>query len=174
MINFIHRMSVCLFFCTASAPVFFHNPVRVIATLGKDAFLECKPRASPKPRITWKREDRRIQPNKRWEIPLIHLEIKFALRWTGKPSRMYPVFARQWLGGAPASLWPWQAIEHAWKLNEMNLFKCSCYDLGCLDVRKAAALCLKAWSAAPIHWRSTDVLTLEGKHLGYFILANKK
>uniref|UniRef100_A0A3P9MEP4 Contactin-5 n=1 Tax=Oryzias latipes TaxID=8090 RepID=A0A3P9MEP4_ORYLA len=49
----------------ASAPVFFHNPVRVIATLGKDAFLECKPRASPKPRITWKREDRRIQPNKR-------------------------------------------------------------------------------------------------------------
>uniref|UniRef100_A0A3P9H9S5 Contactin-5 n=1 Tax=Oryzias latipes TaxID=8090 RepID=A0A3P9H9S5_ORYLA len=49
----------------ASAPVFFHNPVRVIATLGKDAFLECKPRASPKPRIAWKREDRRIQPNKR-------------------------------------------------------------------------------------------------------------
>uniref|UniRef100_A0A3B3B5U3 Contactin-5 n=1 Tax=Oryzias melastigma TaxID=30732 RepID=A0A3B3B5U3_ORYME len=49
----------------ASAPVFFQNPVRVIATLGKDAYLECKPRASPKPRITWKREDRRIQPSKR-------------------------------------------------------------------------------------------------------------
>ncbi|CAB1447362.1 unnamed protein product [Pleuronectes platessa] len=49
----------------ASAPVFVPNPVRVIATLGKDVSLECKPRASPKPRITWKRGDRRIQPNKR-------------------------------------------------------------------------------------------------------------
>uniref|UniRef100_A0A8C2WWA5 Contactin-5 n=1 Tax=Cyclopterus lumpus TaxID=8103 RepID=A0A8C2WWA5_CYCLU len=36
----------------ASAPVFVHNPVRVIATLGKDISLDCKPRASPKPRIT--------------------------------------------------------------------------------------------------------------------------
>ncbi|XP_008307194.2 contactin-5 [Cynoglossus semilaevis] len=49
----------------ASAPVFVPNPVRVIATLGKDVSLECKPRASPKPRITWKRGDRRLQPNKR-------------------------------------------------------------------------------------------------------------
>uniref|UniRef100_A0A8C4DFH1 Contactin-5 n=1 Tax=Dicentrarchus labrax TaxID=13489 RepID=A0A8C4DFH1_DICLA len=44
----------------ASAPVFVHNPLRIIATLGKDVLLECKPRASPKPRITWKRGDRRI------------------------------------------------------------------------------------------------------------------
>uniref|UniRef100_A0A8D3CIF5 Contactin-5 n=1 Tax=Scophthalmus maximus TaxID=52904 RepID=A0A8D3CIF5_SCOMX len=50
----------------ASAPVFVPNPIRVIATLGKDVSLECKPRASPKPRITWKRGDRRIQPNKRY------------------------------------------------------------------------------------------------------------
>ncbi|XP_028320598.1 contactin-5 isoform X3 [Gouania willdenowi] len=49
----------------ASAPIFVPNPVRVIATLGKDVLLECKPRASPKPRITWKRGDRRIQLNKR-------------------------------------------------------------------------------------------------------------
>ncbi|XP_019742951.1 contactin-5 [Hippocampus comes] len=49
----------------ASAPVFVPNPVRVIATLGKDAFIECKPRASPKPRVTWRRADRRIQPSKR-------------------------------------------------------------------------------------------------------------
>uniref|UniRef100_A0A7N6BLJ1 Contactin-5 n=1 Tax=Anabas testudineus TaxID=64144 RepID=A0A7N6BLJ1_ANATE len=49
----------------ASAPVFIPNPIRVIATLGKDVSLECKPRASPKPRIAWKRGDRRIQPNKR-------------------------------------------------------------------------------------------------------------
>uniref|UniRef100_A0A671Y138 Contactin-5 n=1 Tax=Sparus aurata TaxID=8175 RepID=A0A671Y138_SPAAU len=49
----------------ASAPVFVHNPVRVIATLGKDVSLECKPRASPKPRITWKRGDRRIQLSRR-------------------------------------------------------------------------------------------------------------
>lgn len=52
--------------CTASAPVFLHNPVRVIATLGKDVSLECKPRASPKPRITWKRADRRIQQSRRY------------------------------------------------------------------------------------------------------------
>lgn len=55
---------------TASAPVFVPNPVRVIATLGKDVSLECKPRASPKPRITWKRGDRRIQPNKRYSSSL--------------------------------------------------------------------------------------------------------
>ncbi|KAK1899962.1 Contactin-5, partial [Dissostichus eleginoides] len=49
----------------ALAPVFVHNPVRVIATLGKDILLECKPKASPKPRITWKRGDRRIQQSRR-------------------------------------------------------------------------------------------------------------
>ncbi|MED6281314.1 Contactin-5 [Characodon lateralis] len=49
----------------ASPPIFVPNPIRVIATLGKDVSLECKPRASPKPRITWKRGDRRVQPNKR-------------------------------------------------------------------------------------------------------------
>uniref|UniRef100_A0A7N5ZTM8 Contactin-5 n=1 Tax=Anabas testudineus TaxID=64144 RepID=A0A7N5ZTM8_ANATE len=54
----------------ASAPVFIPNPIRVIATLGKDVSLECKPRASPKPRIAWKRGDRRIQPNKRYSSAL--------------------------------------------------------------------------------------------------------
>lgn len=54
------------FSCTASAPVFVSNPIRVIATLGKDVSLECKPRASPKPRITWRRGDRKIQPSKRY------------------------------------------------------------------------------------------------------------
>uniref|UniRef100_A0A8C6NM36 Contactin-5 n=1 Tax=Nothobranchius furzeri TaxID=105023 RepID=A0A8C6NM36_NOTFU len=49
----------------ASPPLFVTNPVRVIATLGKDVSLECKPRASPKPRITWRRADRKLQPNKR-------------------------------------------------------------------------------------------------------------
>uniref|UniRef100_A0A8C6S4A8 Contactin-5 n=1 Tax=Neogobius melanostomus TaxID=47308 RepID=A0A8C6S4A8_9GOBI len=49
----------------ASPPVFVLNPVHIIATLGKDVLLECKPKASPKPRITWKRGDRRIVPNKR-------------------------------------------------------------------------------------------------------------
>ncbi|XP_067101932.1 contactin-5 [Osmerus mordax] len=49
----------------ASAPIFYSNPVRIIATLGKDVSLECKPRASPKPRITWRRGDRRIQPSRR-------------------------------------------------------------------------------------------------------------
>lgn len=54
----------------ASAPVFVSNPVRVVATLGKDVLLECKPRASPKPRVTWKRNDRRIQPGKRYSKSL--------------------------------------------------------------------------------------------------------
>ncbi|KAJ7990097.1 hypothetical protein DPEC_G00296750 [Dallia pectoralis] len=49
----------------ASAPVFNPNPIRLIATLGKDVSLECKPKASPKPRVTWRRGDRRIQPNRR-------------------------------------------------------------------------------------------------------------
>lgn len=49
----------------ASPPVFVPNPIQIIATLGKDVLLECKPKASPKPRITWKRGDRRVVPNKR-------------------------------------------------------------------------------------------------------------
>ncbi|XP_057684850.1 contactin-5-like [Corythoichthys intestinalis] len=49
----------------ALAPVFVPNPVRVLATLGKDAFIDCKPRASPKPQITWRRGVRSIQPNQR-------------------------------------------------------------------------------------------------------------
>lgn len=52
----------------ASAPVFVNNPLWVIATLGKDVSLDCKPRASPKPRILWKRGDRRIQQNKRYQM----------------------------------------------------------------------------------------------------------
>ncbi|KAA0714687.1 Contactin-5 Precursor [Triplophysa tibetana] len=49
----------------ASAPIFSTNPVRLIATVGRDVSLECRPRASPKPRITWKRNDRRVQPSRR-------------------------------------------------------------------------------------------------------------
>ncbi|CAL8348820.1 unnamed protein product [Arctogadus glacialis] len=50
----------------ASPPVFVPNPVRVIATLGKDVSLACKPRASPKPRVTWRRADsRRLQQSNR-------------------------------------------------------------------------------------------------------------
>uniref|UniRef100_A0A8K9UNK6 Contactin-5 n=1 Tax=Oncorhynchus mykiss TaxID=8022 RepID=A0A8K9UNK6_ONCMY len=49
----------------ASPPVFSPNPVRLIATLGKDMLLGCRPRASPKPRVTWRRGDRRIQPSRR-------------------------------------------------------------------------------------------------------------
>uniref|UniRef100_A0A8C1TKK7 Contactin-5 n=1 Tax=Cyprinus carpio TaxID=7962 RepID=A0A8C1TKK7_CYPCA len=45
----------------ASAPMFSTNPVRLIATVGKDVSLECRPRASPKPRISWRKSDRRVQ-----------------------------------------------------------------------------------------------------------------
>uniref|UniRef100_A0AAR2KI38 Contactin-5 n=1 Tax=Pygocentrus nattereri TaxID=42514 RepID=A0AAR2KI38_PYGNA len=41
----------------ASAPMFNTNTVTIIATMGKDISLECRPRASPKPRITWKKGD---------------------------------------------------------------------------------------------------------------------
>lgn len=65
--SIIYCLSLFFFsFFLASAPVFVDNPVWVIATLGKDVSLDCKPRASPKPRILWKRGDRRIQPNKRY------------------------------------------------------------------------------------------------------------
>uniref|UniRef100_A0A671MK57 Contactin-5 n=1 Tax=Sinocyclocheilus anshuiensis TaxID=1608454 RepID=A0A671MK57_9TELE len=45
----------------ASAPMFSTNPFRLIATVGKDVSLECRPRASPKPRISWRKNDRRVQ-----------------------------------------------------------------------------------------------------------------
>ncbi|KAK1784703.1 hypothetical protein P4O66_003383 [Electrophorus voltai] len=48
----------------ASAPVFSANPVTTIATVGKEVSLECRPRASPKPRITWKKGERRIQASR--------------------------------------------------------------------------------------------------------------
>lgn len=57
---------ICVCFKTASAPVFSTNPVRLIATVGKDVSLECRPRASPKPRISWRKNDRRVQPSRRW------------------------------------------------------------------------------------------------------------
>ncbi|XP_058243968.1 contactin-5 isoform X2 [Hemibagrus wyckioides] len=49
----------------ASAPVFSSNAATVIATVGRDASLECRPRASPKPRITWRKGDRKIQSSRR-------------------------------------------------------------------------------------------------------------
>ncbi|XP_055029794.2 contactin-5 isoform X2 [Misgurnus anguillicaudatus] len=49
----------------ASAPIFSTNPIRLIATVGRDVSLECRPRASPKPRITWKKNDRRVQVSRR-------------------------------------------------------------------------------------------------------------
>uniref|UniRef100_A0AAY4E4G7 Contactin-5 n=1 Tax=Denticeps clupeoides TaxID=299321 RepID=A0AAY4E4G7_9TELE len=49
----------------ASAPMFKTTSVKVIATVGKDVSLECRPQASPKPRVSWRKGDRRIQPSKR-------------------------------------------------------------------------------------------------------------
>ncbi|XP_035288959.1 contactin-5-like isoform X2 [Anguilla anguilla] len=49
----------------ASAPSFQPSHVRLIATVGRDVSLECKPRASPRATITWRRGDRRLQTNKR-------------------------------------------------------------------------------------------------------------
>ena len=77
--------------CTASAPVFVPNPIRVIATLGKDVSLECKPRASPKPRITWRRGDRKIQPSRRYSLPVIHPDLK----WTCLHTRLLIVSERR-------------------------------------------------------------------------------
>ncbi|XP_053356223.1 contactin-5 [Clarias gariepinus] len=52
----------------ASAPVFSANKVSVIATVGKDIYLECRPRASPKPRITWRRGDSKISSSRRMVV----------------------------------------------------------------------------------------------------------
>ncbi|KAJ8342773.1 hypothetical protein SKAU_G00327010 [Synaphobranchus kaupii] len=49
----------------ASAPSFQPSHVRLIATVGRDVSLECKPRASPRATITWRKGDRRLQTNKR-------------------------------------------------------------------------------------------------------------
>uniref|UniRef100_A0AAQ5Z6R6 Contactin-5 n=1 Tax=Amphiprion ocellaris TaxID=80972 RepID=A0AAQ5Z6R6_AMPOC len=46
--------------------IYLKQKVMLILMKLGDVSLECKPRASPKPRITWKRGDRRIQPNKRY------------------------------------------------------------------------------------------------------------
>ncbi|XP_062861152.1 contactin-5 [Trichomycterus rosablanca] len=52
----------------ASAPVFSDNTATIIATIGKDVSLECRPRASPRPKITWKKGDKKIQINKRIKL----------------------------------------------------------------------------------------------------------
>ncbi|XP_076850382.1 contactin-5 isoform X2 [Brachyhypopomus gauderio] len=52
----------------ASAPVFSASPVTIIATVGKEVSLECRPRASPKPRVTWKKGDRRVQASRRISV----------------------------------------------------------------------------------------------------------
>ncbi|KAJ8405912.1 hypothetical protein AAFF_G00313490 [Aldrovandia affinis] len=52
----------------ASAPSFPSSHVSLIATMGKDVSLDCKPRASPKATITWRKGDRMVQPNKRISV----------------------------------------------------------------------------------------------------------
>ncbi|XP_075892817.1 contactin-5 isoform X2 [Nelusetta ayraudi] len=95
----------------ASAPVFVNNPVRVVATLGKDVSLECKPRASPKPRITWKRNDRRIQPSKR--IMLLRNNTLKIVNSSRADEGNYVCRAENQLGSAEmtASLWVKDAMR---------------------------------------------------------------
>ncbi|KAI5085273.1 contactin-5, partial [Silurus meridionalis] len=49
----------------ASAPVFSTNTASIMATMGKDVSMECRPQASPKPRISWRKGDRKLQNSRR-------------------------------------------------------------------------------------------------------------
>ncbi|RMC07378.1 hypothetical protein DUI87_16843 [Hirundo rustica rustica] len=55
----------------ASAPTFPLNQMRktIIVTKGQEVVIECKPQASPKPTITWKKGDKALRENKR-SLPL--------------------------------------------------------------------------------------------------------
>lgn len=57
------------FFPTASAPTFPLNQMRktIIITKGQEVVIECKPQASPKPTITWKKGDKALRESKRSE-----------------------------------------------------------------------------------------------------------
>lgn len=59
----------CHFSLTASAPTFPLNQMRktIIITKGQEVVIECKPQASPKPTITWKKGDKALRENKRSE-----------------------------------------------------------------------------------------------------------
>ncbi|NWV12257.1 CNTN5 protein, partial [Ptilonorhynchus violaceus] len=54
----------------ASAPTFPLNQMRktIIVTKGQEVVIECKPQASPKPTITWKKGDKVLRENKRITI----------------------------------------------------------------------------------------------------------
>ncbi|EMP36137.1 Contactin-5 [Chelonia mydas] len=51
----------------ASAPTFALNQMKktLIITRGQEVVIECKPQASPKPTITWKKGDKAVRGNKR-------------------------------------------------------------------------------------------------------------
>uniref|UniRef100_A0A674K6G6 Contactin-5 n=1 Tax=Terrapene triunguis TaxID=2587831 RepID=A0A674K6G6_9SAUR len=51
----------------ASAPTFTLNQMKktIIITRGQEVVIECKPQASPKPTITWKKGDKAVRENKR-------------------------------------------------------------------------------------------------------------
>ncbi|NXL66870.1 CNTN5 protein, partial [Chordeiles acutipennis] len=54
----------------ASAPTFPLNQMRktIIITKGQEVVIECKPQASPKPTITWKKGDKALRESKRITI----------------------------------------------------------------------------------------------------------
>ncbi|XP_064501206.1 contactin-5 isoform X3 [Pseudopipra pipra] len=54
----------------ASAPTFPQNQMRktIIVTKGQEVVIECKPQASPKPTITWKKGDKALRESKRITI----------------------------------------------------------------------------------------------------------
>ncbi|XP_043928641.1 contactin-5 isoform X2 [Protopterus annectens] len=51
----------------ASAPAFEQNPMKktIVVTVGKEAIIECKPQASPRPLKSWKRGGKALKVNKR-------------------------------------------------------------------------------------------------------------
>lgn len=59
-----------LLFAAASPPSFELNQVKksIIVTKDREVLIECKPQGSPKPAISWRKGDKAVRGNKRWEL----------------------------------------------------------------------------------------------------------
>lgn len=57
-------------FKIASAPTFPLSQLKktIIVTKGQEVAIECKPQASPKPIISWKKGDKAVRENKRSDV----------------------------------------------------------------------------------------------------------
>uniref|UniRef100_A0A8B9I101 Contactin-5 n=1 Tax=Astyanax mexicanus TaxID=7994 RepID=A0A8B9I101_ASTMX len=99
----------------ASAPMFNTNTVTIIATMGKDVSLECRPRASPKPRITWNKGDRRVQATDMWLDWLRAMKVELS------PKRVEVTVGESVVLSCKATHDPSLDVNFLWLLNNQPL-----------------------------------------------------